>query len=446
MSVIYIRDEDGKFIPLPTVKGADNTNVAVKGEEYIYFKKNCPDWSEPRIYFFNNHVTGWEEHAGSEYDTAYSWDRSPYMLYDEATGYYYYPISRGYDSVIFFCDNRSEDGWNYKTNICHIPSSTWYSAPLFVQSKIGYDGFWADYNTKMAKLLIQHNPHMSSLDPIDDTKITDAFCIVGDSTKELSIKDFGMNVVLGDGEVPNQRSHYEYIEFPIDAKSISFTFNEYDPNDQDKNNRNILFSRQVELNLYEVCYIYPVIYLQGVLFTYDYNIQGTVSGFNAASDSVLFPKLFSNRDHNLIEKDLDFLKGNLDKIYNNIQNGIGSIETRITYYSYGNINISGEDSDGDTWGIVDCIWRRYGNVVQLEGNITIGGADENISLLFGNCLPFVCRTAVDKTIYETSDYKVKLKTYNNASDLSFSWSPRSYFVDNSSRIERSFSLEYITDF
>lgn len=23
MSVIYIRDEDGKFIPLPTVKGAD---------------------------------------------------------------------------------------------------------------------------------------------------------------------------------------------------------------------------------------------------------------------------------------------------------------------------------------------------------------------------------------------------------------------------------------
>lgn len=317
MSVIYIKDEEGKFIPLPTIKGADNTNIAVKGEEYIYFKKNCPDWSEPRIYFFNNHTGG--IHDGTEYDTAYSWDRSPYMLYDETTGYYYYPISRGYDSVIFFCDSKDKDGWNYKTNICHIPSSTWYSASLFVQSEIGYDGFWADYNTKMAKLLIQHNPHNSSLDPIDDTKITDASCIVEDSTKELSIKDFGMNVVLGDGEVPNQRSHYEYIEFPINAKSISFTFNEYDPDDQDKNNRNILFSRQIELNLYEVCYIYPVIYLQGVLFTNDYSIQGTVSGFNAASDSVLFPKLFSNRDHSLIEKDLDYLKGNLKLGTNNDQ-------------------------------------------------------------------------------------------------------------------------------
>lgn len=274
-------------------------------DDIIYFKLSCAEWTSPRIYFFNNHPSGVADPPDAIYDTAYSWDNAPYMLYDETSGYYYYPMLPGYDSVIFYCDCKNSDGFNFKTKICHIPPRSWYKTPLYIQSDIGYDGFWADYATRTTKLLIQHNPHHRYQDPMIDTAVTDATYCINSETISITPKSLGMVVNLGTGAA--NRSHYEYLEFPIDADNVTYNYTEYD---RSTGSSVCIFNRQVSLSLTDIGYIYPVMYLHGTCLSEDATILGTVSGFNAADDSALFSTICNDRDLSLVQKHLEHLERN----------------------------------------------------------------------------------------------------------------------------------------
>lgn len=247
---------------------------------FIYFKKECENWDAPRIYFFNKDYS-----EGQIEGESWGFSDSPYMFQNEE-GYYYYPRIKGYDNVIFFCD-KLDGGWNYKTSDLTLPSSSWYQAPLFVQSEIGYDGFWADYNTKSTKLLVQLNWSDNSY---KDSNISVEYVDANEIRVTPKFYDFGMVTNGGHDGNTNYRSPYRYIELPIDFKELTIVFDSIN---------SVKYSKAYNTKRNEICYEYPVVYNED-LFD-NSNSVGTLKYFNAYVDEKLRYKL-ENHDRELLRR------------------------------------------------------------------------------------------------------------------------------------------------
>ena len=286
-----------------------NELILDSASDYIYFKKECENWTAPRIYFFRS-----EEYSkGTVYDKAWEWDDSPYMLQNEEG--YYYPLIKGYDSVIFFCDEKANvNGYiiNYKTSNLKIPCSTWYNAPLYVQSEIGYDGFWADYVTKTTKLLIQLNAHYPD-NWYKGLSVEASYINAQGTAKQPKVYDFGL--IINGSESGDMRNPYKYIELPINYKNVELTFSEHNEEYGD-------FSQTENFERYLACYNQPVAYLDAVRFSRDYNVQGILQFFNADIDKNLKEKLDSDISLFPIEK----LKKQLD----DLESQVNSLAVNLT--------------------------------------------------------------------------------------------------------------------
>ncbi len=314
-----------------------NASDVLYDSYFIYFKKECDNWDTPRIYFFN------KEYSEGQIDfESWVFNDSPYMLQNE-DGYYYYPRIKGYDNVIFFCD-KTDSGWNYKTNDLTIPASTWYKTPLFVQSEIGYDGFWADYNTKTTKLLVQLDWTTVVPNVYRDSNISAEY--VSDEIKTVSkICDFGM---VRNGVFNTEiRNPYKYIELPIDFIDLSITFNGV--------SNNTTYTKNYNLKRLEICYEYPVAYC-GDLYDNSYNLG--LHYFNAYVDENLKYKLdngikvksdlyCSSAAINNLNTDLRIIKQNLD----------------VSYGDTGNISVTTRVA-GDDY-TVGCVRTRYYKIGKL---------------------------------------------------------------------------------
>lgn len=126
-------------------KEGSNELFAGKGRK-VYFKKTCPEWSAPRAYFFDTYIYS---------ERSWVWGNSPYMT-DEGDGLYSILIPCGYRYVVFFCDVQDGNtGGNYKTSDLRLPPMALYANPVYLQSEIGYDGIWADYNSGCFDVYIQ---------------------------------------------------------------------------------------------------------------------------------------------------------------------------------------------------------------------------------------------------------------------------------------------------
>lgn len=224
-----------------------NASDILQDSNFIYFKQECDNWSAPRIYFFNK-----ENLNNGNKNEAWGWNDSPYMIQNE-DGYYYYPLIKGYDNVIFFCDEKYY-GFNYKTSDLTIPSSNWYKAPLFVQSEIGYDGFWADYNTKTAKLLVQIPWCGLEVDIYKDFNASAEYVGTNGVTVIPKIYDFGLVGNTAPGYTSNAgiRNPYKYIELPIDFTDLAVTFH--------SNTTNVIRIKTYVAKKIQICYEYPVVY------------------------------------------------------------------------------------------------------------------------------------------------------------------------------------------
>lgn len=295
----------------------------LQDSNFIYFKKECNNWDVPRIYFFN------KQYPDGGNLEAWAFGDSPYMIQNE-DGYYYYPKIKGYDNVIFFCD-KTADGWNYRTNDLTIPASSWYKAPLFVQSEIVYDGFWADYNTKTTKLLVQLDWSGSAVSNIyKDSAISAEYVSVDEVKTVPDIYDFGMvrNGIFG--ESSDIRNPYKYIELPIDFTDLSITFNGV--------SNNMTYTKTYAVKRREICYEYPVAYCGDL---YSSSNSQVLSYFNAYVDENLRNKLDS---HIRIKSDLYYS----NQAVKNLQTGIDNIKQ--------NLNVS----YGDT-GVIDVLIRDDGD-------------------------------------------------------------------------------------
>lgn len=304
-----------------------NASDVLYNSNFIYFKKECDNWDTPRIYFFN------KEYSEGQIDfESWTFNDSPYMLQNE-DGYYYYPRIKGYGNVIFFCD-KTDSVWNYKTNDLTIPASTWYKTPLFVQSEIGYDGFWADYNTKTTKLLVQLDWATVVPNVYRDSAISAEY-ISADKVKTVSkICDFGM---VRNGVFNTEiRNPYKYIELPIDFTDLSITFNGV--------SNNTTYTKTYNAKKLEICYEYPVTYC-GDLYDNSYNLG--LRYFNAYVDENLKYKLenpdkelLRRVESNKIELERHIRKAAIESghntgsdIYDN-DNWDGTLEAEATLYYY----------------------------------------------------------------------------------------------------------------
>lgn len=347
-------------------------------QKYVYFKMLCPLWSTPRVYFFN---TTYSE--GYLYDESWGWTSSPYMLLNEE-GYYYFPIIPGFENVIFFCDHTTSDGFNYKTNTLTLPKSHWFDTPLFVQSDIGFDGFWADYRTKRTKLLIQHNIHTGTYCPLVSTKVDNIVCITPEGTSEFEIRDLGLvpNTYINSIKGIKTSQHYEVVEFPITCTNVEFDFVTTDPYLCVE-----VFRHRVGFPMQWACYEYPVAYLDGIFLSGDYSNTGEMKIFNAMNDEVLKRRVMSSAD--LVTTNLD----------------IKNVERRVNYLEDAVYRNAIPFDEGNNPGSVDVLWdgvyrsmyynlrwQRVGNVVfcSLKFNDTewVFHVQQNSNIILRRALPY----------------------------------------------------------
>lgn len=295
---------------------------------FIYFKKECDNWSTPRIYFF---ISEPYILSTKEQNECWDWQDSPYML-QNGEGYYYYPLIKGYDNVIFFSDETdNSNGFNYKTSDLRIPSNEWFRNPLFVQSEIGYDGFWADYNTKQTKLLVQLNQDLyQDINLYRDSSLSAEYIDSQNNLVIPKIYDFGM-IQNGGYYSSSIKSLYKYVELPIDFSELKLNI--------ECMNRSSTFN----LKRYEMCYEYPVAYASTTSISLQY--------FNAILDPNLKYKLVDNR------RELDYRVSSLeDKL---------SVEFgRIPYAS----NSVASGSTVRNFSISDCWYYRIGRIVYFGGS------------------------------------------------------------------------------
>lgn len=163
--VLYHKDnmiDIGNSIEVFEKYKKDICSVNQEIKRRIWFKKNCPEWTTPRIYLFTNRdmtnsiapVLG----VFRDKEDIWNFDDSPYMIKDEnEEDLYYYdiPVCQ-HRNIIFFCDLKDSGGFNYKTTDLVIPLGYLYNSLFYWQSPIGYNGIWADKETNSFKLFIQY--------------------------------------------------------------------------------------------------------------------------------------------------------------------------------------------------------------------------------------------------------------------------------------------------
>lgn len=370
----------------------------LQDSNFIYFKKECENWDAPRIYFFN------KEYSENGNHEAWGFNDSPYMIQNE-DGYYYYPRIKGFDNVIFLCD-KTADGWNYRTNDLTIPASSWYKAPLFVQSEIGYDGFWADYNTKTTKLLVQLDWTSAVSNIYKDSAISAEY-VSADKIKTVpDIYDFGMvrNGIFSENS--DIRNPYKYIELPIDFTDLSITFSGI--------SNNTTYSKMYDAKRYQICYEYPVAYCGDLYMSAN---SQELSYFNAYVDDNLRSKLDSCIG----------IKSNLyqtNQTVNNLQTGLDNIKQNLNV-SYGDTGVidvlirdSGDDYDV---GFVRTQYCKIGKLITCFIHYELYSDDPDLDVVSLNpstrsssVLPY---TMSSKLAYNTY---FQVGTYKNSASKEFS--------------------------
>lgn len=136
----------------------------------IWFKKNCENWSTPRIYLFSQDTN--VPHLNAE--KAWDWNDSPYMIQSEAATdlYYFDLLISQYSNVIFFCDKIGNGGFNYKTRDLKLPNHVHYKELYYWQSPIGFDGIWANKDKQTFNLYTQNKTEWSGSSNTDKFTVT----------------------------------------------------------------------------------------------------------------------------------------------------------------------------------------------------------------------------------------------------------------------------------
>lgn len=376
---------------------------------FIYFKKECENWSTPRIYFF---ISQPYNLGSNQQNECWAWEDSPYMLQNDE-GYYYYPLIKGYDNVIFFSDEKDNSGWNYKTLDLRIPSNEWYRNPLFVQSEIGYGGFWADYNTKQTKLLVQLNQDLfNDINLYRDSSLSAKYIDSKNNPIILKIHDFGMviNAKYYDNTV---KSPYKYVKLPIDFVELTLNIESI--------NRSSTFN----LKRYEMCYEYPVAYASTTSISLQY--------FNAILDPNLKYKLVDNSRE---------LMYRLEDVENNLENNRNLVIETGTLPNQSVIATSAGANCRYT--INNCWYYRIGRIVYISGHAVYEYLSGPSGLSGKFQLPF--------TAAYGGKFKGIWKVYNISSevilDIYINGTDRNrfeLFAGTSSRCEGDFSISYVID-
>ena len=193
----------------------------------IFFKKNCPDWTTPRVYLFSQFGNLVAPHLDN-YLPPWDWEDSPYMEQDKNDPDLYYidlPTTK-YNQIIFFCDEEAS-GFNYKTKDLVIPVGQTYPTLCYWQSPIGYDGIWIDRDTNSFSLFLQvgDNPHSIT---VDDEEITG---------QRLGVIGVGCSY---------EGQKYTKYQIPLSSEKIIISIRE----------------QSKEYSVHELCYNIPICYLK----------------------------------------------------------------------------------------------------------------------------------------------------------------------------------------
>ena len=111
-------------------------------EDMIYFQKHCVNWGTPKIYYWSPA----DFQSPTSQGSAWSFDNSPEMI-EISENLYAYP-RLNYKNVMFWYEY-------YTTSDLLVPPIDMITAPVYVQSNIGYDGIWGDLADHQMKVYIQ---------------------------------------------------------------------------------------------------------------------------------------------------------------------------------------------------------------------------------------------------------------------------------------------------
>ena len=268
------------------VNNTVNKMLQGRRANYIYFKKNCKEWSHPRINLFNTQ-------SASSY-TGICSDGSPYME-DMGNDLYRFllpPYWGNCEKVIFFCDKKSKDGLYYQTTDSYIPIGDMYEQPIYYQSSIGYDGIWGDYLTNSFKIAILFNSKIKlnnkELITNHDSDGIVKVSIQNNDTELLY--DLVNNSNSSNNQI--QGPAYQFIDVPFDFKEFTISTQKY-KNYQGNITESV--SRTIELD--KICYGIPVL---GIITSS--NVNPDVRGIYTQAEDELDSSVKRNR----VENDYDF--------------------------------------------------------------------------------------------------------------------------------------------
>lgn len=227
------------------VKAEIDNMESSSNSQRIYFKKNCANWTEPRVYFYNGQ------------QLPYRWEDSPYMTpVENETDLYYYDIPTGAgNKLVFFCDKTDESDLtiNYQTSDLTLPSHFYYPELYYEQSDIGYDGIWGDNTNKVFPIFIQN---------VNDVKL-----LGSEESLELH-KIGGVDTGTSAGGVT-----YYYVLAPFDFQGLSVQFYR----------THGICKDYTTFEKTKICYNTPALYL--------------AKAFDAQNDLKFWDVIFSYRDN-----------------------------------------------------------------------------------------------------------------------------------------------------
>lgn len=218
----------------------------------VYFRKNCENWTTPRVYLFANPllpldysqpIIGEPPYHGTP--EVWEWENAPYMLQDDKDpNLYYYDLpTTQLNYIVFYCDEKTSDGFNYKTSDLLIPSGVQYPYLYYWQSPIGYDGIWANIHDETFNLYFRRD------------------FIVEVDGKSLKTEQIG--------EIRSKDSYMCYrAKIPLSAQKIKLIRN------------HTYYPPTGEKQLYQLCYNVPVVYHDSL--NYDENTN--IHTFDGTSD------------------------------------------------------------------------------------------------------------------------------------------------------------------
>lgn len=384
----------------------------------IWFKKNCENWSTPRIYLFSQDTN--VPHLNAE--KAWDWNDSPYMIQSEAATdlYYFDLLISQYSNVIFFCDKIGNGGFNYKTRDLKLPNHVHYKELYYWQSPIGFDGIWANKDKQTFNLYTQNKTEWSG------SSNTDKFTV---TVNEKEIKGINLSVIgSGFSDLDSIPLVYTKYEIPLN-KNICISYDDS--------------SNTIEGDSSNFCYNIPAIYVD-YLVNSESDYDKLLKFFDASCDNeFLFGTKYSAEEYDLYRD-----------IYKNFSlNNMIETETGI---------ITPQDRDGGSDGefvLFESKWFRMGNLVTIAGKCmakaTITDYNKPFYSYITNILPYVPSSiyqnsrilgcAEDECSYthsgSLSSYKNMYSVYINRNNLSLGFMFPSYSEGTTS----IFNITYLID-